>query len=216
VSTRIILVDDHKIIREGLRALIERQPGMQIVGEAENGRDATEMTKKLRPHAIVMDVSMPDMNGIEATRRILDESPGVKILALSMHGDRKFVMEMLKAGASGYLLKETSFEELTHAIRVILSGCTYLSYRISDVMIKNYIQTTDEKISAVSTLTGREREVLQLIAEGITTKDIAARLSVSVKTVETHRQHIVEKLKVRSVAELTKLAIREGLTSLEN
>lgn len=216
MSTRIILVDDHKIVREGLRALIEKQPGMQIAGEAENGRDATEMTKKLLPDVIIMDVSMPDMNGIEATRRILSESPEVKILALSMHCDRKFAIEMLKAGASGYLLKEAAFEELTQAIRAILSGHIYLCHKISDVIVKNYIQTADEKTSAFSILTGREREALQLLAEGITTRDIATRLGVGVKTVETYRQHIMDKLKIHSIAELTKFAIREGLTSLEN
>jgi DNA-binding NarL/FixJ family response regulator len=216
VSARIIIADDHRIVRQGLRALIEKHPDMQVMGEAATGREAVVMVRELLPDIILMDVSMPDMNGIEATRRIKSEYPQIRILALSMHSDRRFAMEMLKAGASGYLLKDSAFEEMAHAIRAVMSGHTYLCHKIADVVIKNYINlTAKQESSAFSELTVREREVLQLIAEGKSTKEIASALEVSVKTVETHRQQMMEKLGVRSVAELTKYAIREGLTSIE-
>jgi DNA-binding NarL/FixJ family response regulator len=164
-----------------------------------------------------MDVSMPDMNGIEATRRIIGQFPQIKVLALSMHADRRFALEMLRAGASGYLLKDSAFEELAHAIRAVASDHTYLCHKIADLIIKDYMHlTVKEEASVYSTLTVREREVLQLIAEGKSTKEIAGVLKVSVKTVETHRQQMMEKLGVRSIAELTKYAIREGLTSIED
>lgn len=216
MSARIIIADDHRIVRQGLRALIEKHPDMQVMGEAATGREAVVMVRELLPDIILMDVSMPDMNGIEATRRIKSEYPQIRILALSMHSDRRFAMEMLKAGASGYLLKDSAFEEMAHAIRAVMSGHTYLCHKIADVVIKNYINlTAKQESSAFSELTVREREVLQLIAEGKSTKEIASALEVSVKTVETHRQQMMEKLGVRSVAELTKYAIREGLTSIE-
>ena len=215
MSVRIIIADDHKIVREGLRALIEKQHDMEVVGEAEDGRETVAMAQETLPDIILMDVSMPDMNGIEATRRIKDKFPQIRILALSMHSDRRFAIEMLKAGSSGYLLKDSAFEELAHAIRAVLSGHTYLCHKIADVVIKDYMTITTKEPSAFSALTAREREVLQLIAEGKSTKDAATALKVSVKTVETHRLQMMEKLGIRSVAELTKYAIREGLTSIE-
>ncbi len=217
MGIRIILADDHKIVREGLRSLIEKEPDMEVAGETNNGRETVAAVRKLLPDIILMDVSMPDMNGIEATRRIVTEFPEVKILALSMHSDRRFALEMLKGGASGYLLKDSAFEELAQAVRAVMSGHTYLCHRVADIVIKDYMQlTAEEKDSVFSTLTVREREVLQLIAEGKSTKDIAAALKVSVKTIETHRQQIMEKVGTRSIAELTKYAIREGITSLED
>ncbi len=216
MSIRIILVDDHVIVREGLRSLIEKRPDMQIVGEAGDGRNAVEMARKLLPDVVLMDVSMPDMNGIEATRNIRGKCPGVKVLVLSMHFDRKFAVEMLKAGASGYLLKDAAFEELITAIRAVLSGHTYLCHGISDAIIRNYVDSADMGMSVFSILTTREREVLQLITEGNSTKEIASILRLSVKTVETYRKLIMEKLDLHSIAELTKYAIREGLTSLES
>jgi DNA-binding NarL/FixJ family response regulator len=212
VSVRILLADDHKIVRDGLRALIERQPGLEVAGEAENGRAAVELTRQVSPDAVVMDVGMPDLNGIEATRQIVAEGAGVRVIALSMHSDRRFVTEMLRAGASGYLLKDCAFEELTQAVQVVMGGQTYLSPGIASVVVEDYVRQAGEE--AVG-LTGREREVLQLLAEGRSTKQIAERLRVSAKTVETHRQKLMEKLNLRSVADLTKYAVRAGLTSLE-
>ncbi len=215
MSIRIVIADDHRIVREGLRALIEKQTDMQVIGETENGRETVGMAQELLPDIVLMDVSMPDMNGIEATRRIVGDLPHVRVLALSMHSDRRFAMEMLKAGASGYLLKDSAFEELAHAIRAVLSGHTYLCHRIADLVIRDYMSITSKETSAFSTLTAREREVLQLIAEGRSTKEIASLLNLSVKTIETHRQQVMDKLCIRSIAELTKYAIREGLTSIE-
>jgi DNA-binding NarL/FixJ family response regulator len=216
MSIRIIIADDHEIMREGLRAMIEKQPDMEIVAEAENGRTAVKLAREQKPDVFIMDVSMPDLNGIEATRQIVAEVPKVKVLALSMHSDSQFVSEMLTAGVSGYLLKDCAFEELTRAIYAVFKNQSYLSPSIAHTVIKDYVQqqSADES-TASSILTAKEREVLQLIAEGHTTKQIASSLHVSVKTIETHRKKIMEKLNIHSVAELTKFAIRQGLTSLE-
>lgn len=216
MSIRIILADDHKIIRDGLRALLEKEPDMEVVGEAQDGLTTIKLAKKLLPNIVIMDIGMPDMNGIDATRQIFSETQGIKVIALSMHSDRRFVLQMLKAGASGYLLKDSAFEELASAIKTVMAGQPYLSPKITDVVIKEYIVSLPKNEESVFTkITPREREVLQLIAEGKTTKQIAAFLNVSVKTIETHRQQIMEKLDIHSIAELTKYAIREGLTSLE-
>jgi DNA-binding NarL/FixJ family response regulator len=216
MSIRIIIADDHEIMREGLRAMIEKQPDMEIIAEAENGRTAVKLAREHKPDVFIMDVSMPDLNGIEATRQIIAEVPKVKVLALSMHSDSQFVSEMLTAGVSGYLLKDCAFEELTRAIHAVFKSQSYLSPSIAHTVIKDYVQqqSTDEA-TASSILTAKEREVLQLIAEGRTTKQIASSLHVSIKTIETHRKRIMEKLNIHSVAELTKFAIRQGLTSLE-
>jgi DNA-binding NarL/FixJ family response regulator len=216
MSIKILIADDQKIFREGLRALIEKQPGMEVIGEVENGRKAIQLVQELLPDLIIMDIAMPDLNGIEATRQIVAKIPNVKVIALSMHSDKRFVVEMLKAGASGYLLKDCAFEELAHAIRAVRVNKTYLSTEIADIMIKDYVRLfpkTELLISSI--LTPRQREVLQLLSEGKTTSQIAQDLQVSVKTVETYRQQIMDKLDIHSIAELTKYAIREGLTSLE-
>jgi two-component system response regulator NreC len=216
MSIRILLADDHKIIREGLRALLEKEPDMEVVGEAQDGMTTIKLAKKLLPNIVIMDIGMPDMNGIDATRQIFSETQGIKVIALSMHSDRRFVLQMLKAGASGYLLKDSAFEELASAIKTVMAGQPYLSPKITDVVIKEYIVSLPKSEETVFTkITAREREVLQLIAEGKSTKQIAVFLNVSVKTIETHRQQIMEKLGIHSIAELTKYAIREGLTSLE-
>ncbi|MBI1804316.1 MAG: response regulator transcription factor [Ignavibacteriae bacterium] len=216
MSTRIILADDHAIVREGLKSILENELGMTVVAQAESGRTAVDLALKLKPDIVIMDISMPDLNGIEATRRILSESAGVKVIALSMHSDKRYVAEMLKAGASGYLLKHSALDELERAIKTVLSDKTYVSPAIAGVVVKDYIQRlASESEGSVTLLTPKEREVLQLIAEGRSTKEIAGKLNVSVPTVESHRQHIMEKLDLHSVAELTKFAIREGLTSLE-
>jgi len=189
--------------------------GMEVIAEAEDGRTALRLARELKPDLIIMDIGMAELNGMEATRQIRAEAPRVKVIALSMHSDVRFVSEMLKAGASGYLLKDSAFEELARAIKVVRAGGTYLSPGISGVVIKDYVGRLGEaRPEASATLTPREREVLQLVAEGHSTKEIAAKLGVSLKTVDTHRQQIMGKLGLRSVAELTKHAVREGLTEL--
>ena len=215
MKIKILLADDHKIMREGLKALIDKQMDMEVAEEAQDGAAAVRLARKLLPNVIIMDIGMPEMNGIDATRQILSENKAVKIIALSMHSDRRFVMEMLKAGASGYLLKDSAFEELVGAVHTVMAGQPYLSPRITDIVVKEYLHNVPRNESNVFTvLTAREREVLQLLAEGKSTKQIAAALNLSVKTVETHRQQMMDKLEIRTVAELTKYAIREGLTSL--
>jgi len=215
MKIRIVVADDHKIMREGLKALIDKQPNMEVAAEAQDGLTATKLARKLLPHIIIMDIGMPEMNGIDATRQIVSENKDVKIVALSMHSDRRFVLEMLKAGASGYLLKDSAFEELVNAVHTVMDGQPYLSPRITDIIVKEYLYNLPRNEPSVFTiLTAREREVLQHLAEGKSTKQIASTLNLSVKTVETHRQQIMDKLEIRTVAELTKYAIREGLTSL--
>ncbi len=218
MAIRILLADDHGIVRNGLRSLIEKQANseMKVIAEAENGRIAVQLASELRPDIIIMDISMPDLNGMEASRQILDKHPGIKILGLSMHSNRRFVADMLSAGVCGYMLKESLFDELILAIRTIMTGDTYLSPRITGVVIEDYISRLAKgETSHSDVLTGREREVLQLLAEGKSTKQIAGQLHVSVKTIESNRRQIMNKLGIDSIAELTKYAIREGLTSLE-
>ena len=216
MSIRIILADDHKIFRQGLRSLLEKETELELLGEAENGRTAVELTTELQPDVVVMDVSMPDLNGIEATRQIVSRVPGTKVIGLSIHSDRSFVEGMLKAGAKGYLLKDCDSEELIRAIRAVAAGQTYLSPAVAGSVVQDYVDQTRAKAdSNPQRLTSREREVLQLLAEGLTSKEIAAKLSLSVKTVENHRHQIMERLGIRSVAELTKFAIRQGITFLE-
>ena len=216
MSVKILLADDHRIMRDGLRSLIAKQPGLEVVAEAETGRAAVKLTRRFRPDVIVMDINMPDLNGIDATRQILAEFPGTKIIAFSMHTDHQFVAGALKAGVSGYLQKDSAFEELDRAIRTVVANQTYLSPKITADVVKGYVETlfADES-GAPAFLTDREREVVQLHAEGYTTKHIAEHLNLSVKTVETHRRNIMQKLDISSIAELTKFAIREGLTTLD-
>jgi two-component system, NarL family, response regulator NreC len=214
--TKILIADDHQIVRQGLRFLLEKEADMEVVAEAEDGRTTVRLVRDLRPEVIIMDVAMPDLNGIEATRQIMAEAPATKVIALSMYADHRFVVNMLKAGASGYLLKDCAFEELSRAIRVVLANKTYLSPGVTDILVKDYkMGISANEVSAFALLTPREREVLQLMSEGNSTAKIADQLHVSVKTVESHRQQLMQKLNLRSVAELTKYAIREGLTSLE-
>lgn len=213
MSIRIILADDHQIIREGVRALLAGLPGMDVIAEAGNGRTAVSLALKLKPDVVIMDIGMPDLNGMEATSQIRVQAPGVHVIALSMHRDVRFVSEMLRAGASGYLLKESAFEELARAIQTVTRDEIYLSPSISGTVVRDYLSRFgDARPSGAAALTPREREVLQLIAEGHCSKEIAYRLHISLKTVDTHRQQIMGKLGLRSVAELTKYALREGLT----
>jgi DNA-binding NarL/FixJ family response regulator len=216
VSIKVIIADDHKIMRDGLKSMLEKQRDIEIIAETLDGRTTVELAMKLKPDVIIMDVSMPDMNGIEATRQIIKKSPKIKVIALSMHSDKQFILEMLNAGASGYLLKDCAFHELINAIHSVASNRSYLSPEIADVMIKEFKHViSKESLSAFSLLTPRERQVLQLIAEGKTTKEIAYTLKVSTKTIETYRQQIMDKLDIHSIAGLTKYAVREGLTSIE-
>jgi len=216
MSIRIFLADDHKIVREGLHTLLSKQTDMEVVGEADTGLIAVQLIKKLLPDVVVMDIAMPELNGVEATRQIVAEFPSIRVVALSMHSDKRFVVEMLKAGASGYLLKDCAFEELTKAIRAVVMNRIYLSPHLAEFMIKDYVHLfPTDKLSVFSVLTPRQRQVLQLLSEGKNTKKISIQLSMSVKTVETYRQQIMDKLNIHSIAELTKYAIREGLTSLE-
>ena len=215
-TIKILVADDHKIIRKGIRSLLDNEAGMEVVAEAENGRKTIELARKHLPDVVIMDVSMPDMNGVEATRQIVTELPDTKVIALSMHHHEQFISGMFVAGASGYLLKDCSVEELTAGIRAVNSGKAYLSPSVASIIVKNYVRhLTESEKSPPPLLTPREREVLQLVTEGQTSKDIADQLSVSVKTVDTHRQQIMAKLGVNSIAELTKYAIRTGITSLD-
>jgi len=217
MTIRVLLADDHKIFRDGLRTLIDKEMGMEVVAEAENGRKAVKLAEKLAPNVIVMDVTMPDMNGIEATRKIMAELSHIKVIGLSMHSDRRFVLGMLEAGASGYLLKDCAFGELATAIRQVTTGHTYLSPGIADVVVKGYLsKALASSLTAHTVLSPREREILQLIAEGLSAKEIAAHINLSIKTVETHRRNIMGKLNLQSIAELTKYAIREGLVALDS
>ena len=212
---RVLLADDHKIVRDGLKALVDRCDDMEVVAEAECGRKAVSLARKHNPDIVIMDISMPNLNGIDATRQILEEVKGVKVIALSMHSDRQYVNGMLRAGVSGYLLKDCAADELIQCIRFVLAGRICLSPGITGLLVNEYIQPAKDQVLADRTeLSAREREVLQLIAEGRSTKDIAVSLYISVKTVETHRKNIMEKANLHTVAELTKYAIRNGLTSV--
>ncbi len=216
MPTKVLLVDDHAIIRQGLSSLLEKQPDIVVVGGVEDGRQAVDSVRKLMPDLVIMDISMPNLNGIDATRKIAEENSGVKIIALSIHSSRRFVAEMLKAGASGYILKDCLFDELMEAIKTVLSGSIYLSPKITGIVIDDYVQRLSKQCQPNGpTLSDREREVLQLLSEGKSTKQIALSLHVSAKTSESNRRNVMDKLKINSVAELTKYAIREGITHLE-
>ena len=216
MTIRALLADDHQLFLDGLRALLAKQPGIEVVAEASDGREALSAARRLRPDVVIMDLSMPGLNGIEATRRISKRVPSARIICLSMHTEARFVEAALEAGAAGYLPKDCASEEMTAAIRAVSKGQTYLSPGVADVVV-NVLRNRDvpARESAFDLLTDREREVLQLLAEGQSTKQLAAHLALSVKTVGTHREHIMQKLGIRSIAGLTKYAIREGLTSPE-
>lgn len=217
MAITILLADDHEIVRDGLRSLLEKENGMRVIGEASSGREAVRCASELLPDVVILDIGMPDLNGIEAARQMKARNPAMKILALSMHSDKRFVRQMLSSGASGYLLKDCAFEELTGAIHTVLRNQTYLSPSIAGQVVKDYVrQLSETDAPERAILTPREREIIQLLAEGKSTKQTAAELNISVKTVETHRTQIMEKLNIDSIARLTKFAIREGLTSLDS
>jgi two-component system, NarL family, response regulator NreC len=217
MSIRIILADDHAVLRHGLSKSFQNEKDMEIVAQAKDGRTTVELVRELSPDIVIMDIGMPDLNGIEATRKITKDFPQTKVIALSMHSSKSFIMEMFKAGASGYLLKDCEFDELVNAIKTVIDNKTYISPSISNVVVESSLLNSSKKKdgSAFSVLSQREREVLQLMAEGKTTKQVAKRLHISPKTVEGHRMRIMDKLKIDSIAMLTKYAVQEGLTSLE-
>ena len=213
---RIILADDHTIFRQGLLALLNSQEDFEVVAEASHGREAIAKVAELKPDLVIIDIGMPELNGIEATKQIMKDFPRTKIIVLTMHNDKRFILKMLQAGANGYLLKDTIFEDLVQAIQSVHAGQSYLSPKITSTVIEDYLQKCmANKSTDVDDLTPKEREVLQLLAEGFSSKEIAAKLFISVKTVENHRKHIIQKLDVHNIAEPTKYAIRHGLTGLD-
>jgi two-component system response regulator NreC len=213
---RILLADDHKLLIDGLRLLLERQRDLEVVAVARDGVEAAELARKHHPDIILLDMSMPRLNGLDAARKILAESPGIKIIMLSMHADRKFIEESLRIGARGYLLKEAAAQEVIEAIASVQKGELYFSRSVRTKMMHDYVQRLRAGGGdSGSPLSPREDEVLQLLAEGKSTKDMADILHVSVKTIESHRKRIMDKLELHSIAELTKYAIREGLTQLD-
>ncbi|MCM2266303.1 MAG: response regulator transcription factor [Elusimicrobiales bacterium] len=215
MEKKILICDDHKIFREGLRALLEKQPGVKVVGGARDGIEAVKLTKELSPDIVIMDISMPGLNGIEAARKLSKVKKSARVIALSMHNDRKYVTEIIKAGARAYLLKDSAFEELMDAIKAVSCGRFFLSAGITSIVLDDYIKGPSRDPRSVFTLlSAREREVLQLLAEGLRTKEISQKLSLSVKTVETHRKKIMEKLGIASIAGLTRYAVKEGLITL--
>lgn len=223
MGIKVLLVDDHQIVRDGLRSLLGKQMDIDVIGEAENGREALARVRELQPDVVVMDIGMRDLNGIDATRQLLDQNHGVAVVALSMHSDRRYISEMLAAGAAGYLLKDSAFDELAAAIRAVHAGRTYLSPSVAGTVVDDYVRRVSgggaqegPAQQPGKALSPREREVLQLIAEGLSTKEIAAKLHLSVKTIETHRRQIMDKLGVYNIAGLIKYAVREGLSSLDD
>jgi len=216
MNIRVMLVDDHRIVRDGLRSLLEKETDFQIVGQAEDGASAVRLARELHPDVVITDVSMPGLNGIEAVRRIRTENPDVRIVCLSVHDEKRLVLAVIEAGAAGYVLKGCSFEELARGIRMVMADQIYLSSELVGLFVEQYrSRGVASEVDKRSPLTSREREIVQLFSEGHSTNDIAVRLHLSAKTVATHREHIFDKLQLGSVAELTRYAIREGLSSLD-
>ncbi|MEJ2705433.1 MAG: response regulator transcription factor [Sedimentisphaerales bacterium] len=213
---KVLIAEDHGVVRQGLGMLIDEEPDIEVVGEAEDGLEVVNMARQLAPDVILMDITMPNLNGVEATRYILQEDPNIRIVALSVHFDKQFVMEMLKAGAYGYVLKSYLLEEVLRALKTVEAGQHYLSPKIAEIVLDDYIPFISEAAQAGRDhFTARERHIIQLLAEGKSTKQIARHLHVSPKTVDSSRRQVMNKLRISSVAELTKYAIREGLTSAE-
>jgi len=214
MKLRILLADDHQIFRQALRIMLETEPDLEIVAEAGDGLEVIRLAREMLPDIVVMDIGMPNLNGIEATRQLLADNPRVKVMALSTHSDGAIVAKMLKAGASGYMLKESAFSELMEGIAAMMEGKTYLCSKIAKVVFSDYVtMLSSPQWPGGDGLSSRENEVLQLVAEGKTSKEISQALNVSVKTVDSHREHIMEKLSIHNVAGLTKYAVREGITS---
>lgn len=216
MKLRILLVDDHELMRDGLRAMIEKEPELELAGEAASGRDAVARARELAPDVVIMDVAMKDVNGIEATRQILAERPQTKVVALSSHADRRYVTSILRAGASGYVLKANAYTELRRALEAAVVGRSFVSAQLVGGVVDSVRTGGGEEGSVFERLGPREREVLQLLAEGLSSPEIGRRLHISTSTVETHRRNVMRKLDLHSVADLTKYAVREGLTALES
>ena len=214
---RVILAEDHTIVRQGLRSLLEQSDDIEVIAEAEDGREAVNKTEQLKPDIVLMDISMPILNGIEATRQIKKKFPDIKVLILTMHTTEEYISQILHAGASGYLVKKSAHHELLSAIKAIQKGNSYLSPLVSKKVVDQYLQKTQDDIKQdrYEKLTTREREVLQLIAEGKANKEIAERLYLSVKTVETHKAHLMEKLNLHTTTDLIKYAIQKGIINIE-
>jgi two-component system response regulator NreC len=212
---RVLLADDHTVMRAGLRSLLERQPDLEVVAEAADGRHAVELAGSLSPDVVVMDIGMPNLNGIEAARLILERSPAAAVVILSMHADESYVMRAMKAGARAYLLKDSAEADLLLAIQAVSQGKSFFSPRISRILAEDYVRLLEQKggEDSYELLTAREREILQLLAEGKTNKDVATLLNLSLYTVETHRGRILQKLKLHSSAELVLYAVRKGIIS---
>ncbi len=216
-TIKVVLADDHTIVRQGLRSILEQQAGIEVIAEAENGREAVQITEKMKPDVVVMDFSMPDLNGLEATRQIKLRVPETKVLILTRHSDQEYVKSILSAGASGYLVKNSAAEELVIAIQAVQRGDSYLDPLISKTIIEGYLNPfAGENKTLEIKLTPRQSEVLQLIAEGQPNREIASRLHISVKTVENHRTNILKKLNLHSTADLTQYAIRKRIISLDD
>ena len=218
MNIRILLADDHRILREGLRSLLAQQPDITVVGEASDGASVVALARELQPDLVIMDVVMPGIDGITATRQIRAECPNTRVIGLSMHSDRRFVSEMVRAGALGYLVKDSAFEELNQAVRSVMANRPYLSAVITGTLVEDFVRQASAQerppASPLQMLTGREQEVLRLLADGKRVKEIAHLLTISAKTVESHRQNIMDKLEIHSTIELTRYALREGLTSI--
>ena len=212
---RILLADDHTVVRDGLRALLEKQADMQIVAEAADGRDSVRLAEQHTPDVVVMDIAMPNMNGIEATRRILEQNPDCAVVILSMHQDESYVLRSLKAGAKGYLLKDSLRGDVIEAIRTVSQGRSFLTRKVSRLLQEDYVSQMERRgvEDSYDLLTGREREILQLVAEGKANKEVANFLNISLTTVETHRTHILQKLGLHSIPELILYAVRKGIIS---
>jgi two-component system response regulator NreC len=208
-TIRILLADDHTILRQGLKLILSSQPDLEVVGEAANGHEVVQLAQELRPDIVLLDVAMPELNGIDATRRMMETNPRLRILVLSMHKEAVYVREILRAGARGYLLKDVIDSELLNAVRSVARGDGYVSPAVSSALLSDYRQDIHDPINL---LTKREREVLQLIAEGRTNKEVATKLNLSVYTVDSHRGKIMEKLNLHSTGELVRFAIKHGLT----
>ncbi|MGD9727272.1 MAG: response regulator [Nitrospiraceae bacterium] len=214
-KVRVLLVEDHTLVRAGFRALLEKLEGVQVIGEVSNGRDALKVSKELQPDVVLMDIAMPEMNGLQATARIRQECPNTKILMLSMYTNEEYLKEALRAGAAGYLLKDADRTELELAIKTVWRGDTYLTPAVAKFTVNAYCRKDDPDPGPLGRLTGRQREILQLIAEGCSTKQIAQRLDLSVKTVETHRAQLMDRLEIHDIPGLVRLAIRTGLVRPE-